>query len=119
MVWAVEKLPSPKHGLLTSDFPLMISNGLGLPEAFVILPLSPNQYFIAANTMPAILQFREQIGPRLEIGFNDAVVSNAAELVIGADDGHSRFVDNRLGRIAGTEHEMMPGLPTWKFPTVK
>lgn len=98
MLWSISSLPSPKNGLLLSDSPVMTSNGLGKPDSFVALAISPTRFFLAVNTREMATAFVSQRSDALERAFNDAAVQQAGKLVIGNTDRHLRFVENRLGR---------------------
>ena len=50
MRWTVLKANSPKFTLLTSDRPVLITNGLAYEHSQLILPISPFQVFFATNT---------------------------------------------------------------------
>jgi hypothetical protein len=50
MRWTVLKAQSPKFTLLTSDRPVLITNGLAYEHSQLILPISPFHVFFATNT---------------------------------------------------------------------
>lgn len=97
MRWVIGEFGSARHGLLTSDNPVITSNGLGGAEGFVLLPISTAKFFLAANTEAVIRSFVDQPSTALELALNDAVVRQAEGLVIGHTCGHLRFVQNRWG----------------------
>ncbi len=115
MQWSIGTFHAPKHGLVLSDNPIIMSNGIGTAEGFVLLPVSPGSFFMAVNARRVSDAFAAQ-QERLERGLNDAIVRQAELLVIAADDRHKRFVDKRLMR---GRRERVPGLmerQTWKAP---
>lgn len=114
MVWEVHTLETLNHGLLTSDDPVMTSNGLNSGDSFVILPIGPRQLFIAANSHRAMWSFRSQTDRAVERAMNDAVVAQADQLVIGENDWQSLFVDRRLGQSKPSDGFL--GRHTWKCP---
>jgi hypothetical protein len=114
MVWEVHTLTTLNHGLLTSDDPVMTSNGLNSGDSFVILPIGPRQLFIAANSDRAMWSFRSQTDRAIEWAMNDAVVAQADQLVIGEDSRQSLFVDRRLGYSKPSAGFI--GRHTWKCP---
>lgn len=113
MQWYVHSITG-NHGLLTCDDPVITSNGMNKDESFVILPLSPQHLFIAANTRAALLSYITQTDRALERGINDALVAQAAELVIGSTERHLKFIERRLGSTPAGEGIL--GRPTWKVP---
>lgn len=114
MVWEVHTLVTLNHGLLTSDDPVMTSNGLNSGDSFVILPVGPSQLFIAANSQRAMWSFRSQTDRAIERAMNDAVVAQADQLVIGEDSRQSLFVGRRLGHSKPSDGFL--GRHTWKCP---
>jgi hypothetical protein len=50
MLWRLYQLENPRYPLLTSDRPVVMSNGFGYPESFILLPVTPLHVFLAANT---------------------------------------------------------------------
>lgn len=114
MRWSIGTFASPKHGLLLSDEPVMASNGIGKPDGFILLPVSPCSFFMAVNRQAVADAFGNQPASRLERALNDAVVRQATVLVLATDDRHKRFVETRLGKDpapSGTMERL-----TWKAP---
>ena len=97
MTWGVGVTQRTKFRFLTSDRPLMTSNGLGHRESFLVLPLSPQAYFIAARRRETIEAFRLSKPDDVITGVNHAVCLQAEEFVISQDESQTKFVDNRLG----------------------
>jgi hypothetical protein len=114
MVWDVLSLPSLKHGLLTSDDPIMMSNGMDRSDSFLLLPLSPHHLFVAGSTERAVWAFTSQRPRDLERAINSSIAEQAEKIVIGHHIGHQRFVEVRLGKVPRS-----PGLlgrTTWQCP---
>jgi hypothetical protein len=97
MVWGVAVMRKPPFPLLTSDSPLMMSDGLGGPRAFVVLPISPYSYFVAANRDETIRGFQREPEKQAIYNINHAVCVQAERFVMAHDESQARFVDNRLG----------------------
>lgn len=97
MTWGVGAAQRTRFRFLTSDRPLMTSNGLGHRESFLVLPISPTAYFIAARRSETIEAFRHSKPEDVIAGVNHAVCLQADEFVISHDEAQTRFVDNRLG----------------------
>jgi hypothetical protein len=47
--WRTATVNSARYSLLTSDRPIIMSNGLGRPDAHIVLPISPRRLFIATR----------------------------------------------------------------------
>jgi hypothetical protein len=116
MTWGIIQFNLPKHGFLTCDIPIMLSNGLGHRDSFVMLPISPSRLFIAAARKPVIDSFSSQDAEVLERAINDAVVQQAQQVVISRDNGQRRFIDNRFLHSPPPEGDL--ALHTWKHPLV-
>lgn len=97
MTWGVGAARGTRFRFLTSDRPLMTSNGLGHRESFLVLPISPASYFIAARRRETIEAFRLSKPDAVIAGVNHAVCLQAEEFVISYDEAQTTFVDNRLG----------------------
>lgn len=111
-------LDEDAHDLLTSDCPLMMSNGLAHKEAFIILPISPRTLLVLAEERAIVTHLVSHQGKKLAAAMNDAVVVQASEIVIAPDERQRRFIDNRLGRAnQATAGSIDPitGVVKWKI----
>ncbi len=100
MRWLVLELRQPRHSLLTSDRPVIMSNGLAYNDSFLMLPVAPRNVFVAVNTIETEIRIKKLLDePRFPVFINNAIVSQAQRYVYGQNDGHLRFVENRLVRI--------------------
>lgn len=116
MHWGIATVSLPKRSFLTSDTPLMMSNGIGLSKSFVALAVGPARFFIAANQMEVIRSFTSQDGNALIRAFNDAVARQARRLVIATDDSQRRFVENRLVMSGAPPPDNNMGTFVWNAP---
>jgi hypothetical protein len=99
MRWTVLKAQSPKFTLLTSDRPVLITNGLAYEHSQLILPISPFHVFFATNTadMERYIEhvFAEgQMIPQV----NERVALQARKYVYGLSNQQFNFVAARLGK---------------------
>lgn len=104
MTWHVVGIDRSDRSFLTSDHPLVTSNGLDRPDGHVVLPLGPSTMFVATNTEETLAQIRACPIRALQAHINDAVVRQASRFVYGQDDQQLRFVENRLARQATAVH---------------
>jgi hypothetical protein len=117
MTWGIIRFELPFHGFLTSDIPIMLSNGLGHQDAFLMLPISPSALFIAAARKPVLHSFSSQDPKALQRGINDAVAQQARQVIIAQNEAQRRFIDNRF--LLGPPPSGDLGLHTWKHPLVE
>jgi Protein of unknown function (DUF4238) len=99
MRWSVVWFGGARRTLLTSDRPIIMTNGLVGSEGHLALPMGPRMLFVAANTDRMVHDIRSGDPRRLVEHVNDRVVSQAVKYVWGVDDSQLRFVENRLGRM--------------------
>lgn len=97
MRWGVITLHENQR-LMTSDRPLLITNGLEKPETEIHLPISPAHLFVAANKEDVLQKIAKIHARELSSELNHYVVSQAENYVYSEDDSQLRFVRNRLGR---------------------
>ena len=98
LVWSVITFIRPRYPLLTSDRPLIMTNGMLKQDAHIALPISPNTIFVAARTRETIEKIdavTKKSGSETHI--NDLVVRQAVKYVYGSDDRQLRFVADRFG----------------------
>jgi hypothetical protein len=98
MKWATHTVRSAEHSLLTSDRPVIVTNGLIKPDAHIVIPMSPRRLFIAAKEDEVLLRITSLSSDELVEIANNKVAEQASKYVYGVDDRQIRFVANRLGR---------------------
>jgi hypothetical protein len=114
MRWSILTIDKPGFTFLTSDRPVVMSNGIKYPDSYIILPIGPRRMFLSVNTPEAEQQFHELALHKLVRAVNDKVVLQAQKYVYDTNDRQLRFVENRPGR--GTPQLIVsnpePVLPT-------
>lgn len=98
MRWHLGRLDNYKHSLLTSDRPIVMTNGIATADTHMIMPLSPRYVLVIAGSDKEAgkiiaMSNRRELVARL----NDRMARQARKFVYGADDRQLRFVENRLG----------------------
>jgi Protein of unknown function (DUF4238) len=96
LVWKVVLLESA-YTLLTSDRPLVMTNGLVKPTDHLALAIGPRKLFIAANTPDTALRIATMRHDDLVGQMNDRVCKQARRYVFAIDDRQRTFIDKRLG----------------------
>jgi hypothetical protein len=99
MRWNILTVGNPRHSFLTSDAPVVMSNGIKYADSSIAIPISPYRLFVAVNNLAAVEQLRA-MNPNMVIAWmNDRVVKQAQKFVYGQNNGQLRFVQNRLRRL--------------------
>jgi hypothetical protein len=101
MQWAVIHFDETHHMLLTSDRPIVMTNGLAHADSHIVMPISPRRIFIAANNQETVKNLHDMakaggIAQRL----NNRMARQARRYVYGVDDSALQFIDARLGQKA-------------------
>jgi hypothetical protein len=113
MRWAVFGLNSHTR-LMTSDRPVLITNGLNKPNSQIVLPLSPSHLFVAANSDQVIREIATIHARDLSAQMNDFIVRQAKRYVYAADESQASFVYSRLG--SGAAQFIAPDDLLKKYP---
>jgi hypothetical protein len=96
--WKTTTVNMAKHPLLTSDRPIIMTNGLLQQDAHIVLPISPRRLFIATKTEETFQYFAEMNPNDLAHAVNNQVCQQAHKYVFGSDDSQLQFVAKRLGK---------------------
>jgi hypothetical protein len=108
MRWSVLTVVDSLRTFLTSDRPVVMSDGVNKPDSYIIMSIGPHKAFFACNTIEM-----ERCVHRLPWGHimnftNEVVVRQACNFVFGFDDSQIAFIEDRLAKqpaqfIAGKE----------------
>jgi hypothetical protein len=98
MHWNVGSVEGAKNVLLTSDKPVIMTNGFSRDDAHIALPISPTAFFIATRTTEMFRQIASRGRNDLVSTINNKVSEQAIDFVYALDDKQTRFIQNRLGR---------------------
>ena len=107
-----------QHGFMTSDRPIIISDGLHRKHSFVMLPIGPSKLLILAKNNDVPNAFASQPAGKLVTAVNDAVVVQAEAIAIGNKLSDRRFIKKRLQRqeFNVASYIKSDGLVRWKAP---
>lgn len=98
MQWHLGTIRGLKFPLLTSDRPIVMTNGIAHPTSHIVMPLSPCHIFIATNTDEEATRLKGlSRNGQIALLLNDKMGRQARKYVYGTDDCQLRFVANRLG----------------------
>lgn len=106
MNWATKTIRTARHSLLTSDRPVIMTNGLDRSDAHIVLPISPCKLFIATKTEQMLRQITTMEAAESVWASNNKVAEQAYKYVYGVGDSQMRFVANRLGKRARSSCEL-------------
>jgi hypothetical protein len=98
MPWNVVDFSNSPNLLLTSDRPIIMTNGLANPNGHIALPISPKQLFIAFSNSVGYQAVRRLPPKELIRRTNTLVVEQARDYVYGLSDASLSFVATRLGK---------------------
>lgn len=99
MWWHVMNVSHLRYPLLTSDRPLVMTNGMKRADAHFAMPLSPTMLFIAANEHRILDKIVGTMGnARDGERMNTLIVQQAHRYVYGTNDTQLRFIQNRFGQ---------------------
>jgi Protein of unknown function (DUF4238) len=99
MHWTRHNLRHSKLFLLTSDRPIVIPFGLGDPQAYIALPVSPSILFLAARDRGFASSVARWKHTDLVKLLNKAIVSQARQFVWAADDSQLEFVRRYISMV--------------------
>jgi hypothetical protein len=99
LAWSVITTFDAPHLLMTSDRPVWMPIGLGLPDAHILLPIGPHHLFVAARSREALEGIRTIPSRRLVREMNGIVVGQARRFVFASDISQARFVTARFGSL--------------------
>jgi hypothetical protein len=96
--WTVLHDPHPKHLFLTSDRPVVMTNGLDKPTSQLLIPISPRHVFVATNNIEMENSIRKVWNDgQLIQQINERVANQSRKYVWGLSDAQLSFVSTRLG----------------------
>jgi hypothetical protein len=98
MRWMVLRDGSPRYRLLTSDRPIVITNGIKHFNSQILLPISPYHLFVATNN-DETEKFIADVWGRGEVipQINERVACQSRKYVYADDHAQLNFVSKRLG----------------------
>lgn len=96
MIWHVLPTVGADFKLLTSDRPVIMTNGLLIPNGHIAIPLGPDHLFVASSDRDFIDNIIKMPVNKLVRNSNRAVVEYAQSYVYAVDNKQSKFVKNRM-----------------------
>jgi hypothetical protein len=99
MRWSLVTFTDMRHSFLTSDRPIIMSNGLLKKHDHLVIPITPSKLFVATNNDETNALIKNMSERDLIRQVNHRVAIQARKFVYGIDDSQLRFVEKRLGKM--------------------
>lgn len=96
MSWSVLDVARSQERFLTSDRPIVMTNGLALDSGHVAVPLSPTMLFLATNNEKTTQSIHRMPVREVVRACNKQVVRNAAKYVWAHNESQSALVKAQL-----------------------
>jgi hypothetical protein len=98
MRWFTVDFDRTPYNLLTSDRPVIMTNGLVHEASHIVVPVTPYRLFLAVNNDGTAKKIRDMKPTEMIRRANHRVSECSVRYVYGTDDTQLRFVARRLGR---------------------
>jgi Protein of unknown function (DUF4238) len=100
LIWVTRTIIHTKHTMLTSDRPIIMTNGLNRSDAHIVILISPYLLFTASRNKETSDRINPINSNEIVEAVNNKVAEQAVKYVYGVDDSQHRFVANRLAKRA-------------------
>lgn len=98
MRWFTVDFDRPSYFLLTSDRPVIMTNGLLKEDLHIVVPVSPSRLFLAVNSERTADKIHAMKPQEMIRRANHRVSECSVRYVYGTDDAQHLFVSRRLGK---------------------
>lgn len=99
MHWMIIDTSSVERRLMTSDRPVMFTQGMMQYAGHYALPISPTRLFLAATTVDFAKQFASLPPGKIVREVNKLVVGQARKYVYAVDSSHLAYVRREMGKL--------------------
>lgn len=99
MHWMIIDTSSVERRLMTSDRPVMFTQGMMQYAGHYALPISPTRLFLAATTVDFAKQFASLPAGKIVREVNKLVVGQARKYVYAVDGSHLAYVRREMGKL--------------------
>ena len=99
MTWMLKDFGDVKHRFLTSDRPIVTTNGLDNERGHIAVPIGPKLLFVAVNTKKMVGEIRSSDPKLVMSDINDQVARHSVKYVYSSSDREFRFVEKRLATV--------------------
>jgi hypothetical protein len=98
MRWNILRFVHPSRTFVTSDRPVVTSDGIAYNDSSIAIPIGPNRLFVAVNNVESVARLRSMDPDKVMTWMNDRIVKQARKFVYSVDACQLRFIENRLAR---------------------
>ena len=96
--WHVLELENSPFPLMTSDRPVIRTNGIDVKWGHLALPIGPRRLFLAYRDEDFMDELRKKSHKWIASECNRHIVEGAQRFVYSQDDRQHRFIENRFGK---------------------
>jgi hypothetical protein len=96
MIWSACDVAPTRYRFLTSDRPIVITDGLGYPESHIAVPVSPTMLFLATNTEQTAKEIQAMHVKDLVFNANKQVVRHAVQYVWAHDESQTALIKSQM-----------------------
>lgn len=96
--WTIKLPHFSGRTFLTSDRPIIMTNGLNKPDAHIVIPISPDVLFLAGRNTQAYDFLASLDGAKLVRVVNEKVAEQSHRFIYGNDASQLHFVTKRIGK---------------------
>lgn len=96
MHWHIMDTSGAGYDLLSSDRPVIMTNGLLIPQGHIALPIGPKRLFIASHNKNVIREIVNTPLNKIVKESNENVTEYAQRFVYANSDTQIRFIQNRM-----------------------
>jgi hypothetical protein len=90
------KIVHPSRTFLTSDRPVVTSNGIAYTDSSIAISIGPHRLFVAVNNAEGVARLRSMDPDKVMTWMNDRIVKQARKFVYSVDARQLRFMESRL-----------------------
>jgi hypothetical protein len=98
MQWRTKSVAAASHTMLTSDRPVIMTNGIAHAEGHLAIPISPTILFVATRNAETYGKISAMSDDLTVKAVNSKVSEQAVDYIYGVDSRQLSFVENRLGK---------------------
>lgn len=112
MYWTAIDVSRSKYRFMTSDRPVIMTNGFNLPNSHIALPVSPTMIFVAARTVEMSRSISGMTPHEIVSSANSQVVRHAIKYVWGTDQSQVALIHKQMSADAASDRNFFRDVTT-------
>jgi len=96
MLWSVVDTSNTRYRFLTSDRPIVMTNGIGFDHSHIAVPVSPTILFLATNTPDMTNSIQAMPVREIVFNCNKQVVRHAVKYVWASDESQAALIKAQM-----------------------